>query len=52
MLLALPGATVLSLDGGSIGPVDYKDTVHYQLMRDFLDSPDRFFRHLFDEEAK
>jgi predicted ATPase len=49
MLLALPGATVLSLDGGSIEAVDYRDTDRYLLTRDFLDAPERFFRHLFDE---
>jgi predicted ATPase len=49
MLLAFPGATVLSLDGGSVATVDYRDTDHYRLTRDFLEAPDRFFRHLFDE---
>lgn len=49
MLLALPGATVFSLDGGAIEEVDYRNTDHYRLTRDFLESPERFFRHLFDE---
>jgi predicted ATPase len=49
MLLAFPGATILSLDAGRIEPVDYRDTEHYRLTKDFLDSPERFFRHLFDE---
>jgi predicted ATPase len=48
MLLAFPGATVWSLDGGPIEAVDYRDTEHYRVTRDFLDSPERFFRHLFD----
>jgi len=48
MLLAFPGATVLSLDGGSIQPVDYRDTEHYRITREFLESPERYFRHLFD----
>lgn len=48
MLLAFPGATVLSFDGGTIQEVDYRDTDHYRLTRSFLESPDRFFRHLFD----
>jgi predicted ATPase len=50
MLLTFPGATVLSLAGGSILPVRYQDTEHYQLMRDFLNSPERFYRHLFAAE--
>ena len=49
MLLAFPGATVLSLDGGSIEAMNYRDTDRYLLIKDFLDSPERFFRHLFDE---
>jgi predicted ATPase len=48
LLLAFPGATVLSLDGGAITEVDYRDTDHYRVTRDFLESPERFFRHLFD----
>lgn len=49
ILLAFPGATVLSLDGGTIEEVDYRDTDHYRVTRDFLASPERFFRYLFDE---
>ena len=49
MLLAFPGATVLSLDGGVIQPVDYRETDHYRLAQDFLAAPERFFRHLFDD---
>ena len=49
MLIAFPGARVLSLDGGTIQEVRYDETDHYQLMRAFLESPERFFRHLFDE---
>jgi len=49
LLLAFPEATVLSLDGGAIEQVDYRDTDHYRITRDFLSAPERFFRHLFDE---
>lgn len=49
MLLALPGATVWSLDGGAIEAVDYRETEHFRVTRDFLDSPDRFFRYLFED---
>jgi len=51
MLLAFPGATVFSLDDGAIERVDYRDTDHFRLTRDFLESPERFFRHLFDESG-
>ncbi len=47
ILLAYPGAALLSLDGPEIRPVDYRDTEHYQVTKQFLDSPERFFKHLF-----
>jgi predicted ATPase len=49
MLLTLPGATVLSLDEGTIRPIDYRDSEHFRITREFLDAPERFFRHLLDE---
>jgi predicted ATPase len=50
ILLTFPGATVLSLDGGHIESVRYQDTEHYQLTRDFLNAPERFYRHLFEPD--
>ena len=47
ILLTLPGATVLSLDGGRLQAVPYADTEHFRLTRDFLNAPERYFRHLF-----
>lgn len=47
MLLCYPGAVVLSIDGGTIKEIDYKDSEHYRLTKEFLDSPERYFRHLF-----
>jgi predicted ATPase len=49
MLLAFPGASVWSLDEGRIEAIDYTESEHYILTRDFLASPDRFFRHLFSD---
>lgn len=51
MLLTFPGATVLSLDGGAIEEISYRDTSHYQLTRDFLLAPERYFQHLFDAQS-
>jgi predicted ATPase len=48
ILLAYPSATLLSLDGGPIHEVAYADTEHYKLTKAFLDSPERFFKHLFE----
>jgi predicted ATPase len=47
ILLALPGAVIYSLDGDGIEPVAYRDTRHYLVTRDFLNAPERFFKHLF-----
>lgn len=51
ILLAFPGATLLSLDGDAIREVAYTDIDHYKLTRDFLNAPDRFFKHLFAEPS-
>jgi predicted ATPase len=47
ILLAYPGATLLSLDEGPIHQVQYQETSHYTLTKQFLESPERFFKHLF-----
>lgn len=49
IILAFPGATVWSLDGGRISEVDYRDTEHYRITRDFLESPEQYFRYLFSD---
>ena len=54
ILLAYPGAVLLSLDRAGITRVQYTDTEHYRLTKDFLACPERYFRHLFapdDEEG-
>lgn len=52
IIFAYPGATVLSLDGDAMTRVDFKSTEHYRLTKQFLDSPERFFKHLFDEDSE
>ena len=47
MILGYPGAELFSLDGDAIEPIDYQATNHYLITRDFLNSPERFFKHLF-----
>ena len=46
ILLAYPGAVIFDLDGSTIQPTSYQETRHYLITRDFLNSPDRFFKHL------
>jgi predicted ATPase len=49
ILLSYPGAVLYSLDGDSIREIRYHDTEHYRLTRDFLNAPERYFKHLFDD---
>jgi predicted ATPase len=51
ILLAVPGARILQVDGdGTVEQVDYDGAEPVTLTRAFLDSPDRFLRHLLAEE--
>lgn len=46
ILLAYPGARILSFDGGEIRQADYDSLEHVALTREFLNAPERFLRHL------
>jgi predicted ATPase len=49
ILMAFPGAQILTLDDGRIQPADYEQLEHIRLTRDFLNHPEAFLRRL--EEA-
>lgn len=49
ILLSYPNSVILSLDGEEIYRVSVKETEHYRITRDFLENPERYFRHLFSE---
>ncbi|MFF2480756.1 AAA family ATPase [Paenibacillus sp. NPDC058071] len=49
ILLAYPGATILSFDRSPIGEIDYEETDHYRLTKEFLNDRGRYFRTLFEE---
>jgi predicted ATPase len=51
IILSYPGAVLFSLDGNEIAEIDYRDTRHFQITRDFLSSPERFFKHLFRDDS-
>ena len=40
---------LFSLDGDAIQEVEYRETEHYRITRDFLNAPERYFKHLFSE---
>lgn len=46
ILLAFPGASILSFDHEPIRPVAYGELEHVSLTRDFLRDPESFLRHL------
>src|SRR5687768_10260632 len=46
IILSYPGAVLFSLDGDAIEEIAYRDTKHFLITRDFLNSPERFFKHL------
>ena len=52
ILLTLPGATIRSIEDGELREVNYRDTEHFQLTRDFLNAPERYHRHLFRDQKE
>jgi predicted ATPase len=46
ILLAFPGARILSFDGGEVHEAAYESLEHVALTREFLNAPERFLRHL------
>lgn len=47
ILMAYPSARIYRLGSNGIEQVAYEDTEHYRITRDFLNSPERFFKTLF-----
>jgi predicted ATPase len=56
IILSYPDAVLFNLDGEGIQEIGYRETNHFLVTRDFLNSPERFFKHLFgaadDERAE
>lgn len=49
ILLAYPDSTIYSCDSNTLIKIAYTDTSHYQITKNFLDNPDRYLQHLFNE---
>lgn len=49
IILAYPGATIYSCDLAPLAQINYKDTDHYKITKQFLDNPNRYFNYLFEE---
>ncbi|WP_067621913.1 hypothetical protein [Alicyclobacillus acidiphilus] len=50
ILLGYPGATLLSFDGERIEPIDYHDTSHYIISKQFLHAPEKMLHELFRDD--
>ncbi|OPH58730.1 AAA family ATPase [Paenibacillus ferrarius] len=50
ILMAYPQARILQFSETSIEPIQYEDTDHFNLTRDFLNHRERYFRALFAED--
>lgn len=51
ILLTFPDATILSFDDGEIAPVRLDQTSHFQITKGILDAPERYWRHLLDDDS-
>jgi predicted ATPase len=49
IILAFPGATILSFDGGKIEKTAYNNLDHVQVTKSFLDDPEQYLKRMFDE---
>jgi predicted ATPase len=50
IVLSYPGAVLFNLDGDTIEEVSYRETKHFLITRDFLNSPESFYKHLLAAE--
>jgi predicted ATPase len=48
ILLAYPGALILSFDGGTVQPAAYETLEHVVITRTFLENPSSYLKHLLE----
>ena len=46
IIMSYPDAVLFTLDGDTIQEISYRETKHFLITRDFLNSPESFFKHL------
>lgn len=49
LILAYPKATIYSCDSETLTPITYQETKHFQITKQFLNNPDYYMHHLFQE---
>ncbi len=52
LIMAYPNANILKIDNEGIQKIDYDEIENVQMMKDFLNHPDRYFNHLFSNEKE
>ena len=52
ILLAYPDACIYRLDDSGVERIAYEESQPYTLTKSFLDAPERFLHHLFDETGE
>ena len=50
ILITLPGADIIRFSDEGLEHVNYQDTEHFQVTKDFLANPDRMLRILLEED--
>lgn len=50
ILMSYPNAEIFELNEEGIRKINYKDSEHYQITRDFIEKPEIMFKHLFNEK--
>lgn len=51
ILLAYPGAQILSFDGGKIHQISYRESQPFQLVSRFISAPERYMNALFSDDS-
>ncbi|MBR0417725.1 MAG: AAA family ATPase [Erysipelotrichaceae bacterium] len=52
ILMSYPDADIFELDDIGIRKVEYKDTDHYKITKDFIERPDYMYRLLFESDKE
>lgn len=52
IIMAYPNATIYLLSESGISEVNYEETEHFSLTRDFLNNREQYFRELFPKKPR
>ena len=52
IVMAFPGAEIKLFDEDGVRTVDYRDTEHYQITKQFINDPERMLKYLLEEDVE